>query len=83
MTIIALYIRDRIKEAGKLQTALSKHGCILASRIGLHEVSEDKCSRNGIILLQLTGNENDLSNFEADINAIGGVEMRKMVFNKQ
>jgi hypothetical protein len=80
MTIIGLYIKDRIKEAGKLQVVLSKHACILASRIGLHEVSEEKCSRNGIILLQITGNETDCFNFENDIREIGGVELKKMKF---
>jgi hypothetical protein len=82
MIIIGLFIKDRIKEAGKLQEVLSKHACILASRIGLHEVSEDKCSRNGVILLQLAGNETDCMNFENDLKEIGGLEVRKMKFIK-
>jgi hypothetical protein len=82
MTIIGLFIKDRIKESGKLQLVLSKHGCIIANRIGLHEVSEEKCSRNGIILLQLAGNEADCFNFENDLKEIGGIEIRKMEFVK-
>jgi hypothetical protein len=81
LRIIGLLITDRIKEAGKVQETLTKHSNIIKTRLGFHEVSEDKCSRVGFIILQLSGNAQDHENLEGDLAQIGGVEMQRMVFN--
>lgn len=78
--IIGLLIRDRIKEAGKLQLALNKYAHLIKSRLGFHELSEDTCSRMGFIILQLTGKSDEWQVFETEISEIGGVEMQKMSF---
>jgi hypothetical protein len=81
LRIIGLLITDRIKEAGKVQETLTKHANIIKSRLGFHEVSEDKCSRVGFIIIQLSGNTEDHEKLEGDLAQIGGVEMQRMVFN--
>lgn len=80
LRIIGLLITDRIKEAGKTQQVLTKHANIIKSRLGFHEVNEDKCSRVGFILLQVTGNQNDFEALEVDLNGIEGIEMQRMIF---
>ena len=81
LRIIGLLITDRIKEAGKTQEVLTRHAHIIKSRLGFHEVSEDKCSRIGFILLQLSGNTEDHKKLENDLAQVGGVEIQRMVFN--
>lgn len=76
--IIGLLIKDRIKEAGRTQSVLSKHARNIKTRLGFHELSENKCSRTGIILLQLTGNPSDWDQLCAELNEIGGIEVREM-----
>ncbi len=78
--IIGILIRDRIKEAGKLQALLSKHNSIIQSRLGFHELSEEVCSRVGIILLTLSGNPATWEIFEIELAAIGGLEVKNMTF---
>ncbi len=78
--IIGLLIRDRIKEAGRVQLTLSKYAHLIRSRLGFHELNVNTCSRAGVIILQLSGNSDDWTAFEADISEIGGVEMQKMSF---
>ena len=80
LRIIGLLITDRIKEAGKTQEILTKHAHIIKSRLGTHEVSEDKCSRVGFILLQITGNQQDQEKFESELSEIGGIEIQRMIF---
>jgi hypothetical protein len=80
LRIIGLLITDRIKEAGRTQEILTKHAHIIKSRLGFHEVSEDKCSRIGFILLQLSGNPDDHLKLETDLAEIGGIEIQRMVF---
>ncbi|KAF5070592.1 hypothetical protein DSECCO2_221020 [anaerobic digester metagenome] len=78
--IIGLLIRDRIKEAGKLQLTLSKYAHLIKSRLGFHELSENTCSRMGFIILHLSGKDEEWQAFETEISEIGGVEMQKMSF---
>jgi glycine cleavage system regulatory protein len=73
-------IKDRIKEANKTQAVLSKHGNIIKSRLGFHEVSESTCSRVGVMLLQLAGNNEDRQSFLKDLSAIEGIEIQQIKF---
>lgn len=78
--ILGLLITDRIKEAGLTQMALSKYAYIIKSRLGFHEVSEEVCSRAGVIILQLSGKSEDCDHLEAALAEIGGLEVQRMVF---
>ncbi|HRY31926.1 MAG TPA: hypothetical protein P5531_03060 [Bacteroidales bacterium] len=78
--ILGLLIRDRIKESGRTQQVLSRHQHLIRSRLGFHELSDEKCSRSGIILLQLSGNPDDWKSLMADLEKIGGIEVQQMDF---
>jgi len=80
LRIIGLLITDRIKEAGLTQQVLTKHAHVIKSRLGFHEVSEDICSRVGVMLLQLRGKTEDCDNLENALRAIEGIEVQKMSF---
>ncbi len=79
--IIGLLIADRIKEAGSTQSVLARHSRIIRSRLGFHELNEDICSRNGIIILNLTGTVEEQDAIMSDLKAIGGLEVREMSFD--
>lgn len=78
--IIGILITDRIKEAGKLQSLLSEHNDIIRSRLGFHELTEEICSRVGIILLTLGGEKENWLPFENELVAIEGIEVQNMLF---
>ena len=78
--IIGLFITDRIKEAGLTQAVLTEFAHIIKSRLGFHEVSEDVCSRIGVILLQLSGEASEFDRFETKLREIEGIEIRRMSF---
>ena len=79
--IIGLLVTDRIKEAGRTQQVLTKYAHLIKSRLGFHEVSEDKCSRVGLIILQVTGSREEFKEMENDLSAIGGIEVKNMIFS--
>lgn len=78
--IIGLLITDRIKEAGRTQQLLSKYSRLIRSRLGFHELTDNVCSRAGIILLHLTGTEPEWTAFENELQQVEGVEIQKMSF---
>ena len=78
--ILGLLISDRIKEAGRTQAVLSRHARIIRSRLGFHEVSEDKCSRTGIMLIHLTGTSSEWDVLENELGEIGGLQVKQLSF---
>jgi hypothetical protein len=79
--ILGVLITDRKKEAGEVQKVLTKFGCSIKTRLGLHEASDETCSNEGLILLELTGDYKDMDNLEKELENIEGTETKKMAFN--
>lgn len=71
--IMAIKIEPRIKNAPEVQEVLTKYGCIIQTRIGLHEASQSSCSNSGIILLNLIENKNEeITKLQEELNNIKG-----------
>lgn len=79
-TVIGVLLRKRTKTATALQEILSKYGCSIKTRIGLHSVSDNVCSPDGVILLDLLGESAEINALENDIKNIDGAEVQKMRF---
>ena len=68
--ILGLQIIDRIKENSLVQPVLSKYANIIKYRLGFHELSEEKCSREGLIILQLKGDKQEWDKLEKELYKI-------------
>lgn len=79
--IIGINVLDRIKEAGRTQKVLTKYAKSIKTRLGFHELTDDVCSRNGFIILELTGKNSEWDNLENELNEIGGINIQKMSFD--
>ena len=58
--IMGILLENRIEEAVKFQEILTECGCNIRTRIGLHNIGEYKCVNNGIILLEVVNNINQI-----------------------
>jgi hypothetical protein len=77
-TIMALTIDPRSDHAPQVQTVLTKHGCIIKTRLGLHEASEDSCSERGLILLHLNSESKVIKQLENELCDVEGVKVKYM-----
>jgi hypothetical protein len=77
-TIMAIALEARNRFAPNLQEILTKHGCIISMRLGLHEASKNSCSERGLILLQLCGEEEEVSALKEDLSKIEDIEVSTM-----
>ena len=66
--VILIKIDLRSTEAGKVQQVLTDYGCSIKVRLGLHEVSKEFCANDGLIVLEVEGN--DLKEMMDKLNAI-------------
>jgi len=74
---MAVVISKRSAEAVKVQEVLTKHGCIIKLRVGLHEAGE-VCADDGLVLLHLCGTKKEVAALKADLAKIKGVKARTM-----
>ncbi|HOB64011.1 MAG TPA: hypothetical protein PKH08_02485 [Clostridia bacterium] len=79
--IIGIRVDNRVGNALKIQETLTKNGCIIKTRLGLHEVSETSCANDGLILLQPCGNKEEIEKLVADLNALDGVRAKLIDLN--
>ena len=77
-TIIGIKINNRLETAVSVKEILTKYGCIIKTRIGLHEEINGKCSPKGLILLEIIDDKAavDIANELCDIDDIEIQQMR-------
>ncbi len=79
--IVGIQVNHRSGDAVKVQGILTKYGCIIKTRLGLHEAS-NICSDEGLILLELIERKDKVSVecLEEEINALEDVKIKRMDF---
>jgi hypothetical protein len=78
--VYGVHITERLRHVPDVQHVLSEYGCFIKMRLGLHEVDDKYCSPNGLILLEMSGEEPKCQELFDKLNAIEGVEVKKMIF---
>jgi hypothetical protein len=79
--VFGVHVTDRLKHVDRVQHLLSEYGCNIKTRLELHEVSEQFCSSNGLLLLEMVGDEKKCMELADKLNAVEGIEVQKMVFD--
>lgn len=78
--IIGVHVTDRLEKAAPVQALLTEYGCNIKTRLGLHETSDCCCSKNGILLLEMFGEQKTCMALAEKLGKIEGLEVQTMVF---
>ena len=79
--VLGMLVTNRIENALQVQKVLTECGCNIKTRIGLHEADENVCSPNGLILIELFGDDSACVEVERKLREIKGLQVRTMVFD--
>jgi hypothetical protein len=80
---VAVHITDRVHHAHEVQDLFTEYGCSIKTRIGLHEVSDQFCSPNGLVLLEMAGDEKPIFEMIDKLEAVEGIDTQKMIFEHE
>ena len=80
--ILGVRVADRQAATDSVQTVLTRFGCTIRTRLGLHDGGGVRGATGGLILLELTGDQNEFHKLENELLALDGVDVRKMVFDE-
>lgn len=76
--IMAINVGNRKEAAPEVQELLTKYGCIIKTRLGLHAAG-DNCSRKGLIILELSSEDiKEIEELEGSLKRIETVSSNKM-----
>lgn len=73
--ILGVFISQRTQSAVEVQDVLTKYGCIIKLRLGLHE-TDNVCAEDALVLLQLNGSKEEIKELQESLNIIDGVETK-------
>jgi len=73
--IMTILVNHRKSEAERLQQLLTEFGCNIKMRLGLHE-TKDICAEDGLIILQMDGDEKDIHQLKDGLEHIDGVKVQ-------
>ncbi len=82
-SIMAIAQERRTESATRVQDVLTRYGCNIKVRLGLHDVQPDGgvCSNTGMIMLQLVGPAAEITQLEKDLQAIPNVKVKQMMLD--
>lgn len=78
--IMVVKIGARREDSPKVQEVLSRFGCSIRVRLGLHETHE-VCSDEGILILQLCGDTKEMFDLERALNEMDRVSAKMVVLD--
>jgi hypothetical protein len=79
-SIMAIKVNGRVAKAPLVQDILTNYGCNIKTRVGFHETNKDQCSMDGIIVLQLFGDEEKIQSMFEELQSLNGVSAQFIDF---
>ncbi len=75
-TILVALLNHRRGSAVEFQRVISEFGCIIKTRLGIHDGVLDRCSDEGLIMLELVGDRSQANELQAKLDGLKGVATR-------
>jgi hypothetical protein len=77
-TIFGVHITRRVDNVPAVQAVLTKYGCNIRTRLGIHDADATSCSPSGLLLIDAFGAETE--DFYRDLKGLQGVAVQRMDF---
>ena len=68
--VVLIKIDHRASEATRVQGILTDFGCNIKTRLGLHEVSNEFCANDGLVVLEVEGEKDIIAQMITKLNEI-------------
>jgi hypothetical protein len=77
-TIFGIHISHRTENVPGVQAVLTKYGCSIRTRLGIHDADNSSCSPSGLVLVDVFGP--DTEPFYMELSQLKGVDLQRMDF---
>jgi ribose 5-phosphate isomerase len=71
-------VANRKEAAVKVQQVLTGWGCMIKTRLGIHDGVLEQCTETGLLILEVVGEEEKKVEMERKLNVIPGVVAKRI-----
>jgi len=75
-SVLLILMGKRKESAVKVQSILTGWGCIIKTRLGIHDGVLDDCSDNGLLILELVGDAAKHTELADRIKMVEGISVK-------
>ena len=75
-SVLLILIGKRKEEAVKVQQILTGWGCIIKTRLGIHDGVLENCSDEGLLILELSGSKEQKDELTRKVAVLPGVSSK-------
>ena len=75
-TILLILIGQRKQAAIQVQKVLTGWGCMIKTRLGIHDGVMENCSDQGLLILELVGEREKMNELARKVSLIKGVSSK-------
>lgn len=75
-SILLILVGKRKEEAVKVQQILTGWGCMIKTRLGIHDGVLDNCSDSGLVILELVGEDEKKQELARKLAVLPGVSSK-------
>ncbi|HOJ49811.1 MAG TPA: hypothetical protein PKW55_03265 [Spirochaetota bacterium] len=79
--VVIIYQKNREETAVKLQSILTKYGCLIKTRLGIHDGVVNACTPTGLIILETVGEIKEIKNMVSEIEQIKDTDVKLIELN--
>lgn len=76
--IVGIILEERKENSVMLQKVLTEWGCMIKTRLGLHDGVLDSCTPVGLVVLEVVGEEEKMEGLVRKLNLLNGVRAQRM-----
>jgi hypothetical protein len=77
-TILTVLISKRKDAAVNVQKILTGWGCIIKTRLGIHDGVMENCSEEGLLILELVGKDKEKKELTRKLSLLKGVAVKSI-----
>ncbi len=75
-TILVILVGKRKETAVNVQKILTGWGCMIRTRLGLHDGTLDNCAESGLIILELVGDKDKITEMTRKLELLEDVSVK-------
>ena len=78
VTIVGICLPQRIETASLFQEILSKYGCYIRTRLGIHNLENSICAPDGVIILDVVADNDVIESMSSELRKIESLKLEIM-----
>lgn len=75
-SVLVILLKKRRSSAIRFQKILTRYGCIIKTRLGIHDGVLDKCSDTGLVILEIVGMDTEKKKFARELKGVPDLKLK-------